>query len=109
MADNEPKEHIISYRFDEEGDFLHFYARRLNNSRVFDILSKGFVSDVEEAENLSRFFWQMVDQAVLDDKLNIEWPFSEGSEFWCEKTLNSLSGYFYRAGYETVWERVSDE
>ena len=99
----------ISYRFDEERDFLFFYAKRLNNRRAYDILNKGYVSDAEEAEILSRFFWQMVDQTVEDDKQDIKWPFSAGSEFWCEKTLNSLSGHLYRAGYEAIWERISDE
>lgn len=100
---------MISYRFDEEKDYLIYFARRLNDNLTQAILEKGTVASSAEAEHLSRFFWQMVDKSIEDEQQKVQLPWPESAEFWNEKTMRSISGYLERAGYESVWEQVSDE
>lgn len=100
---------MINYRFDEEKDYLLYYAQRLDDTLTQNILNSGTVASSAEAEHLSRFFWRMVDTSIEDEKQKIQLPWPENAEFWNEKTMRSISGYLERAGYEAIWERVSDE
>lgn len=100
---------MIRYKFDEEVDVIKHYASILNNDIVLSIISVGEVKSAQEAEALSEFFWVMVDKSIEDEENNVESPWTEGAEYWNEKILNSLSGYLERAGYEEIWERVSDK
>lgn len=106
---NEPREAVINYAYPEEIDFLLYYANRANDALMHDILNRGFVNNAEEAEHLAHFFWHMVDLCVADEKQGVQLPWPESAEFWNEKTMRSISGYLERAGYEAIWERVSDE
>lgn len=100
---------MINYHFDEEKDYLLYYAQRLNDTLTQTILNNGVVASDTEAEHLARFFWRMVDKSIEDEQQNIPLPWPENAEFWNEKTMRSISGYLERAGYEAIWERVSDE
>lgn len=100
---------MIRYRFSEELEYLNYYAQRLDDTQIIEILKKGEVANRSEAEHLSRFFWRMVDKSIEDEKQNVKLPWPESAEFWNEKSMRSISGYLERAGYETVWEQVSDE
>ena len=100
---------MIRYRFNEEPEYLNYYAQSLDDSQTVEILKKGEVANHSEAEHLSRFFWRMVDRSIEDEKQKKKLPWPESAEFWNEKTMRSISGYLERAGYEAIWERVSDE
>lgn len=100
---------MICYRFDEEKNYLLYYAQRLNDTLAQNILKHGVVTCGAEAEHLARFFWRMVDKSIEDEQQSIPLPWPENAEFWNEKTMRSISGYLERAGYEAVWERISDE
>lgn len=106
---NDPNETVITYAYPEELEFLLYYADRMGSDLIGDILNRGFVTNSGEAEHLARFFWQMVDLCVEDTRRDVQLPWPESAEFWNEKTMRSISGYLERAGYESVWERVSDE
>lgn len=100
---------MIRYRFNEEKEYLKFYAERMEDAATLAILDRGTVNNADEAEHLARFFWAMVDKSIVDEKQGMELPWPEGSEFWSEKSMRSISGYLERAGYEAIWEQVVDE
>lgn len=106
MDDNDT---VITYIYPEEIGFLRYYADRMGNDLIGDILNRGFVVNSNEAEQLARFFWHMVDLCVEDTRQNVPLPRPESAEFWNEKTMRSISGYLERAGYEAIWEQVVDE
>ena len=100
---------MIKYRFPEELEFATYYANKLNDSLTVQILNSGKVNNSAEAIHLSQFFWKMVDAAVVDHQQKIDLPWPESSEFWCEKLMNSFSGYLDSVGYEKEWDEVSDQ
>jgi hypothetical protein len=57
---------VIQYKFPEEKDFLLHYAKKLRNPEVETIILAGEVKSSEEANALSKFFWEMVDEIVID-------------------------------------------
>lgn len=104
-----PNETVITYAYPEEIGFLQYYADRMGNALMTNILNRGFVINSNEAEKLARFFWAMVDKSIVDEKQGMELPWPEGSEFWSEKSMRSISSYLEQAGYEAIWEQVVDE
>lgn len=99
---------MIRYKFEEELEYLLYYANKSKNKEILKILTCGEVKSSGEAISLSEFFWNMVDLSIEDEKSGIELPWEEGAEFWNEKIMNSISGYLERAGYEKEWDEVSD-
>ena len=100
---------MIEYKFEEELDIATYYANKLNDNTVLEILKRGDVKNADEAICLSEFFWKMVDLSIDDEKLNVDLPWMEGAEFWNEKIMNSFSGYLERAGYEKEWDEIVDK
>lgn len=99
---------MIKYKFDEENQYIQYYANKLNDEKVLKILEAEEVKNADEATYLTEFFWRMVDASIEDEKSGVELPWVEGSEFWNEKLMYSISGYLERAGYELQWEEESD-
>lgn len=99
---------MIIYKFDEEAAYLHFYAEKLQDQKVLEILQRQHVRDADEATHLSDFFWRMVDASIEDERNGSSLPWTEGAEYWNGKLMNSLSGYLERAGYAAQWEAVVD-
>jgi len=100
---------MIQYKFDEEREFALHYARQLDDKRVLEILQNGRVANRDDAIQLSRFFWKMVDASIAEEQSGDPLPWDENAEFWNEKLLYSFSGYLQRAGFEDAWDEVSDQ
>lgn len=94
---------MITYKFEEEFQYVMHYANKLDDKTTISILERGEVRDSNEATHLSEFFWKMVDASIEDEKAGVELPWTEGAEFWNEKIMNSLAGYLERVGYEKEW------
>ncbi len=88
---------------------LH-YAKQLGKDELLDIIKcKAPVTSKEEALALSLFFWQML-EASADDRDNGAEVLGETDlQHWMERSMNIISGYLSRNGYEAEWEKVSDE
>lgn len=52
---------MIEYKFPEEKEFILHYAKKLNQPLIEKIINAGQVSSSQEANALSKFFWEMVD------------------------------------------------
>ncbi len=98
----------ITYKFSEELEFAKHYAEKLNDKITLSILDSGEVKNAKEARHLSSFFWNMVNKSIEDHNNKILLPWPEGSEFWNEKLMYSISGYLERVGFENEWEEISD-
>ncbi|MFO1369453.1 MAG: hypothetical protein U1F46_10700 [Marinagarivorans sp.] len=99
---------MITYKFPEEKKYIIHFAEKMGDKKIIHILESGKVESAQDAEYLSLFFWRMVDRSIEDDVHNIPRLFSESNEFWNEKIMYSIAGYLQRAGYEHIWEKISD-
>ena len=57
----------------------------MGDSKLVEIIKTGAVKTEQDAEYLSLFFWQMVDQSIEDDIQKLPRLFIEPNEFWNEK------------------------
>lgn len=99
---------MISFKFPEEKIYLTHFAKKMGDKKAIAFIQSGRVESEQDAEHLSLFFWRMVDQSIEDEEQNVPRLFNESNEFWNEKIMYSISGYLQRAGFEHIWERVSD-
>ena len=99
---------MIKYQFPEEKEFILFFAKKASDALVVKIVNEDRIYTKEEAIHFSYFYWKMVDLSIeLEKSNNFPWP--EGSEFWCEKVSHSIGGFLNRAGFGNVWDEVANE
>ncbi len=96
---------MIRYAYPEEREVALTFARELNDKLAQTILERGSVVSRNEADQLSNFFWHMVE---LSAARTVALPCEGSAQFWTEKLLNSLSGYLNRAGYGASWDEAVD-
>ena len=99
---------MIDFQTQEVKEFALFYAQQSGNTKAVEIIERLEVSDTEEANCISNFFWDLVDAAVKDQGSGATQKWDHGQEFLSEKVMYAISGYLERAGYENEWEQVSD-
>lgn len=99
---------MITYKFPEEKEFIDFFSKRLHQEFIPNLLEKPEPINKEEAILISKFFWQMIDEAVsLNEAEECPWP--EGYEFWSEKILQSTSAFLKKSGYESIFSEASKQ
>ena len=99
---------MIIYSYDEEKLMALIFADILNDSLTRKIIEAGVVANSREAIHLSKFYWRMIDAAVVFEKEKKRLPFDGNSEYWTEKLGYSLSGYLENAGYGNEWDTEGD-
>jgi hypothetical protein len=99
---------VIKYKFPEEKEFMLFFAKKLSDEWSEKIINEEKILTIEDAEHFSRFYWRMVDCSIEHEKME-SFPWSEGSEFWCEKVSHLIAGFLHRTGFADVWNKVADE
>lgn len=88
---------------------LH-YAKQLRVDNLIEIIEcKAPVRSKEEALALSRFFWAMLEAVADDNENEVEVLGEKNLQHWMERSMNIISGYLSRIGYEEEWEKISDE
>jgi len=95
---------MIQYRFPEEKVIMLHYARALNNPEVEAIIQQGQVANKEQAKCLAEFFWQMIDQMVIDRDNKIVVEGQSDLEAWGEYIFESVRSYLHNNGYADEWE-----
>lgn len=100
---------MIEYQFEEEKEFAIFYAKKLERPIILSILNRGFIETREEAKELSKFFWNMVDKSIEVEIQGVGGEWDESSKFWTEKLLQTFSGYLEEAGYSDIWNEKVDK
>ncbi|ROS05570.1 hypothetical protein EDC56_1107 [Sinobacterium caligoides] len=88
---------------------LH-YAKILNCDLAREIAcGNSDLSSKKEAEILAYFFWQMTDQAAIDENEGKVIDGIADLQSWLQKALYIFAGYFKRQGYEVVWSEGYDQ
>ena len=88
---------------------LH-YAKRLDRSTAQQIIIGALeISSKEEAEALTRFFWEMVDEAVEDEEKDNVIEGHSDLQSWLEKAMHIFTGYIKKQGFEEQWRTTSRE
>lgn len=95
---------MIEYKFPEEKDFLLHYARKLKKPKIEAIIEAGEVRSSNEANLLSMFFWEMVDEIVKDKELHVVVAGQTDLEAWNEYVFESIRAYLRNNGYEKEWD-----
>ncbi len=96
---------MIEYKYPEEKEILLHYTKVLNDEKAETLIQNGYVSDANEAQTLSNFYWAMVDQAISDKGKGLAPIESEGVEVWMEFIFHSISGCIISNGYERQWDQ----
>jgi hypothetical protein len=94
---------MIEYKFKEEKDFILHYAEKLSNTTVKKIITEGQVSSSSEANELAKFFWEMVDEIVKDIEEQAVVAGQTDLEAWNEYVFESIRAYLRNNGYENEW------
>ncbi len=94
---------MIEYKFKEEKDFVLHYAIALNNPVVESIIYAGQVCSSSEANELAKFFWEMVDEIVKDKDQHKIIAGQSDLEAWNEYVFESIRSYLINSGYESEW------
>lgn len=86
------------------------YAEKLESIDIQNIINlKNPINSKEQALELSRFYWKMLDAAAYDFEHKAEVLGEVGSQYWMERLLNIISGHLDDIGYEEQWDQASDE
>lgn len=93
---------MIEYKYPEEELIALHYADFLSNEKAREILEKGFVDDKVEAIVLKNFYWDMVDEVVIDRDNNFELLKDKDVELWMEYIFNSFNRFLIDSGYSEV-------
>ncbi len=94
---------MIEYKFKEEKDFIFHYAKKLNNKTVEKIIAEDQVCSSGEANELAKFFWEMVDEIVKDKEQHAIVAGQSDLEAWNEYVFESIRSYLINSGYENEW------
>ncbi len=86
---------------------LH-YANKSENSLAVAVYSgEEDVQGIEDAKELTQFFWSMSDDAAEDHSKESEISQQYDLEFWMERLMNITIGYLTSLGYGDVWRDES--
>ncbi|MCX2843224.1 hypothetical protein OQJ59_16570 [Microbulbifer thermotolerans] len=96
---------MIEYKYPEEREILVHYAEKMKNEAVLNILQNNLVSNREQALELSKFYWSMLDVAAEDQGSGVPILEKEGIEQWMEYIFHSLNSYLVSNGYEQEWDQ----
>lgn len=87
-----------------------YYSKTLGNTFAQKVMSLDIdITSPEEAEEITKFYWAMVNLAVEDQEEDKEIEGFTDLEYWMEKLLNIVMGYINRIGLGEYWGKVSDE
>ena len=92
---------MINFKTKEEKELLLHYADVFDNDTVKRILDEG-VKNSDEAKVLAKFYWDMLDQTVIDEK-NGKF-ICEDLDYYLESILYLIGGYLRLNGYAAEWD-----
>lgn len=93
---------MIEFKYKKEVEIFSYYANYLNNKEAINLIAHGSVKTKEEVKSIAKFYWQVVDLSIEEEKNNSV-KFEE-MEKWLERIYTSLHIYFNNMGMEESWE-----
>lgn len=95
-------------RYPHVKDLIVHYATFFSDNDVLAQQELG-VKTPQEAEQFSLFIWKMVDQMCKDSEANIVVLGSSDNSEMLQDVYYEISSFMADCGFESVWERVSEE
>lgn len=95
-------------RYPHVKDLIIHYATFFSEYEVLQQQELG-VKTPQEAEQFSLFIWKMVDQVHNDSESNVVVLGSADNSEMLQDVYYEISSFMADCGFESVWERVSEE
>jgi hypothetical protein len=99
---------ILTVRYSHVRDLVFYYANKLSDQRVLDILEFGLKSE-DEAKHFSYFIWKMVDRMAEDRENGVEVLGGRDNTSMLSDVSYELDALMSESGYSQIWEEISDE
>jgi Rod binding domain-containing protein len=95
-------------RYPHVKDLIIHYATFFSEDKILYQQESG-VETPQDAEQFSLFIWKMVDQMRNDSEANIIVLGSTDNSEMLQDIYYEISSFMSECGFESVWERVSEE
>jgi len=84
------------------------YAKKIDNKLAIEFMSSiTSVSTSEQAEELTKAFWEMVDLSIEDNENDVSIEGISDLEFWMYKLFNDVSGCIEKRGFKKQWDETT--
>ncbi|WP_370978759.1 hypothetical protein [Agaribacterium sp. ZY112] len=95
-------------RYDHVNDLISYYAEHLDRHDIENIIKSGLLSP-ENAENFSKFIWDMVEQIHQDEEDEVAVLGSTDNTEMLPDISYEITRLMKDSGYYSIWQKVSDE
>lgn len=95
-------------RYPHVGTLISYYANRLNETAILEIIKLG-VSSKGDAEYFSRFIWRMLDEMAIDIEQKKEVLGNIDNSSMVPDIDYEVSLYLADRGFGAIWDDVCDE
>ena len=99
---------ILTVRYSHVRDLVSYYANKLSDQKVLDILESGLKSE-DDAKHFSYFIWKMIDMMAEDRENGIEVLGGSDNTSMLPDVSYELDVLMSDSGYSQIWEEISDE
>lgn len=93
---------MIKYKYPQEKEIILHYTTLLKNDTALKLINEGSVSNNEDVKTIAKFYWEMVDLSVEEDKA-LSGKYDD-MEKWLERIYTSLHIYFNNNSYGDIWD-----
>lgn len=99
---------ILTTRYPHVRALVLYYAKKVSDKSVLSILDHG-INSKEDAEHLSYFIWQMLDEMARDrNEGNVVLGGTDNTSMVPDVSYE-MDILMEESGYGSIWERISDE
>lgn len=99
---------ILTVRYSHVRDLVYYYANKISDQKVLDILESGLKSE-DDAKHFSYFIWKMIDMMAEDRENGIEVLVGSDNTSMLPDVSYELDVLMSDSGYSQIWEDISDE
>ncbi|WP_370292291.1 hypothetical protein [Thalassolituus sp.] len=99
---------ILTVRYSHVRDLVYYYANKISDQKVLDILESGLKSE-DDAKHFSYFIWKMIDMMAEDRENGIEVLGGSDNTSMLPDVSYELDVLMSDSGYSQIWEDISEE
>ena len=99
---------ILTVRYPHVRDLVSYYASKLSDERVLEILESGLNSE-NDAKHFGYFIWKMIDRMAEDRENGIEVLGGSDNTSMLPDASYELDILMSECGYSQIWEDISDQ
>lgn len=99
---------ILTVRYSHVRDLVSYYANKISDQRVLEILESGLKSE-DDARHFSHFIWKMIDSMAEDRENGIEVLGAKDNTSMVADVSYEMDVLMSDCGYSQIWEDISDQ